>query len=118
MEVKKRFQSLLFQIQLVPLQPGGRQVRHHGRDLPKRPCSDAGESAQNTAKVPKIIRSDAGDESAQNNAKVSNMFSACPYSVCVQHDYAPTVNVKLAGRKQESYPRKNWSSMAGGCATS
>ena len=31
--------------------------------------------------------------------------------MCVQHDYAPTVNVKLAGRKQEAYPRKNWSSM-------
>lgn len=31
--------------------------------------------------------------------------------MCVKHDYAPRVNVKLAGRKQEPYPRKNWSSM-------
>mmetsp|Transcript_26003 Transcript_26003/g.41771 ORF Transcript_26003/g.41771 Transcript_26003/m.41771 type:complete len:293 (+) Transcript_26003:100-978(+) len=31
--------------------------------------------------------------------------------MCVQHDYAPTESVKLAGRPQSSYPRKNWSSM-------
>jgi lipopolysaccharide biosynthesis glycosyltransferase len=31
--------------------------------------------------------------------------------MCVQHDYAPTVQVKLAGMSQEAYPRKNWSSM-------
>ena len=31
--------------------------------------------------------------------------------MCVKHDYAPKVNFKLAGRKQEPYPRKNWSSM-------
>jgi len=31
--------------------------------------------------------------------------------MCVQHDYKPTVGVKLAGRKQDAYPRKNWSSM-------
>jgi len=31
--------------------------------------------------------------------------------MCVQHDYKPTVAVKLAGREQSAYPRKNWSSM-------
>jgi hypothetical protein len=31
--------------------------------------------------------------------------------MCVQHDYTPTAHVKLAGVTQESYPRKNWSSM-------
>ena len=31
--------------------------------------------------------------------------------MCVKHDYVPQVNQKLAGRKQEAYPRKNWSSM-------
>ena len=31
--------------------------------------------------------------------------------MCVQHDYSPSVKVKLAGVKQEAYPRKNWSSM-------
>lgn len=31
--------------------------------------------------------------------------------MCVKHNYTPQVNVKLAGRKQEPYPRKNWSSM-------
>lgn len=31
--------------------------------------------------------------------------------MCVQHDYAPTVTVKLAGKGQEPYPRKNWSSL-------
>jgi lipopolysaccharide biosynthesis glycosyltransferase len=31
--------------------------------------------------------------------------------MCVQHDYKPTVDVKLAGKAQEAYPRKNWSSM-------
>ena len=31
--------------------------------------------------------------------------------MCVQHDYKPTARVKLAGRKQEAYPCKNWSSM-------
>ncbi len=31
--------------------------------------------------------------------------------VCVKHDYNPKVTVKLAGRQQSIYPRKNWSSM-------
>ena len=31
--------------------------------------------------------------------------------MCVKHSYAPRVNIKLAGRQQEPYPRKNWSSM-------
>lgn len=31
--------------------------------------------------------------------------------MCVQHDYSPTVTVKLAGCQQEPYPRKNWSSL-------
>ena len=31
--------------------------------------------------------------------------------MCVQHDYKPTVLAKLAGCRQEAYPRKNWSSM-------
>ena len=31
--------------------------------------------------------------------------------ICVQHDYKPTVGVKLAGKPQSAYPRKNWSSM-------
>ena len=29
---------------------------------------------------------------------------------CVQHDYAPAFNLKMDGKKQASYPRKNWSS--------
>jgi len=31
--------------------------------------------------------------------------------MCVQHDFNPTVTVKLANVAQESYPRKNWSSV-------
>lgn len=31
--------------------------------------------------------------------------------MCVQHDYKPDVTMKLAGRAQSIYPRKNWSSM-------
>lgn len=30
---------------------------------------------------------------------------------CVQHDYTPHANVKMDGRTQTVYPRKNWSSM-------
>ena len=29
---------------------------------------------------------------------------------CVQHDYTPTYNMKMDGKKQAIYPRKNWSS--------
>ncbi len=29
---------------------------------------------------------------------------------CVQHDYTPAFNVKMDGKTQASYPRKNWSS--------
>ena len=29
---------------------------------------------------------------------------------CVQHDYTPAYRVKMDGKKQASYPRKNWSS--------
>jgi len=29
---------------------------------------------------------------------------------CVQHDYTPTYPMKMDGKRQESYPRKNWSS--------
>ena len=29
---------------------------------------------------------------------------------CVQHEYTPTHDVKMDGKKQTSYPRKNWSS--------
>jgi len=29
---------------------------------------------------------------------------------CVQHDYTPAYNLKMDGKKQASYPRKNWSS--------
>lgn len=29
---------------------------------------------------------------------------------CVQHDYVPAHTVKMDGKKQSSYPRKNWSS--------
>ncbi|WP_206367681.1 hypothetical protein [Sphingomonas piscis] len=29
---------------------------------------------------------------------------------CVQHDYSPAHDVKMDGKKQTSYPRKNWSS--------
>lgn len=45
---------------------------------------------------------------------VADLFAKADdrYAVmCVKHDYAPKANVKLAGRKQEPYPRKNWSSM-------
>ncbi|KAK3258346.1 hypothetical protein CYMTET_32606 [Cymbomonas tetramitiformis] len=31
--------------------------------------------------------------------------------MCLKHDYKPSVTTKLAGRQQEAYPRKNWSSM-------
>ena len=31
--------------------------------------------------------------------------------MCVKHDYNPESGVKLAGKVQEAYPRKNWSSM-------
>ena len=48
-----------------------------GRDLPKITYSDAGESAQNAAKVPNSTCSDAG-ESAQNAAKVPK--NTCPDS--------------------------------------
>ena len=29
---------------------------------------------------------------------------------CVQHDYTPAYDVKMDGKKQATYPRKNWSS--------
>ena len=29
---------------------------------------------------------------------------------CVQHDYTPSNDVKMDGKEQTSYPRKNWSS--------
>ena len=29
---------------------------------------------------------------------------------CVQHDYTPAYNLKMDGKKQATYPRKNWSS--------
>lgn len=29
---------------------------------------------------------------------------------CVQHDYVPAYDVKMDGKRQTSYPRKNWSS--------
>jgi lipopolysaccharide biosynthesis glycosyltransferase len=29
---------------------------------------------------------------------------------CVQHDYTPAHNIKMDGKQQTSYPRKNWSS--------
>lgn len=29
---------------------------------------------------------------------------------CVQHDYIPSHNIKMDGKQQTSYPRKNWSS--------
>lgn len=31
--------------------------------------------------------------------------------MCVQHDYAPTQNVKMDGQPQTAYSRKNWSSL-------
>ena len=31
--------------------------------------------------------------------------------MCVKHDYEPTTKIKMDGRKQLLYPRKNWSSM-------
>ena len=40
-------------------------------------------------------------------AKADNRYAV----MCVKHNYAPEVSVKLAGCKQEPYPRKNWSSM-------
>jgi fumarate hydratase class II len=41
-------------------------------NLPKMPCSEVVESAQNAAKVPKITQSDAGKR-AENAAKVPKM---------------------------------------------
>lgn len=29
---------------------------------------------------------------------------------CVQHDYTPALDIKMDGKQQTSYPRKNWSS--------
>jgi lipopolysaccharide biosynthesis glycosyltransferase len=44
-------------------------------------------------------------------AKLLDMVDDSKALMCVQHDYKPTVNTKLAGRAQSCYPRKNWSSM-------
>jgi aspartate ammonia-lyase len=49
----------------------------YGGNLPKMPCSEAVESAQNTTKVPKITQSDAGKR-AQNAAKVPKMSRPVP----------------------------------------
>ena len=49
------------------------------------------------------------------------LFTTCIYNVLkgksrdkalyvVQHDYTPVNTIKMDGKKQESYPRKNWSS--------
>ena len=45
---------------------------------------------------------------------ISNLFSLVEdkYAVmCVQHDYTPQVGLKMDGRQQLQYPRKNWSSV-------
>lgn len=45
---------------------------------------------------------------------INELFKQCDdkYAVmCVQHDYQPSETTKLANRKQDNYPRKNWSSM-------
>ena len=44
---------------------------------------------------------------------VSNLFSNLDSSkaiYCVQHDYTPKEKHKMDGKKQTTYPRKNWSS--------
>lgn len=45
---------------------------------------------------------------------VAELFSLCDDRfalMCVKHDYCPKSNSKLGGKIQETYPRKNWSSM-------
>ena len=45
---------------------------------------------------------------------VNKLFELCDdkYAVmCVQHDYTPKEGVKMDGKKQTLYPRKNWSSL-------
>lgn len=47
-------------------------------------------------------------------ADIGKLFSfADPrYAVmCAQHDYTPTQRMKMDGKQQHQYPRKNWSSM-------
>jgi hypothetical protein len=48
-------------------------------------------------------------------ADVAELFDACQDDAkavyCVQHDHRPPESVKMDGRVQTVYPRKNWSSM-------
>lgn len=76
--------DLLDQVQSMPTTPL-RILKHHPNNPP--------------AAKPDLIRS---------LTQVDDKYAI----MCVQHDYNPTVTVKLAGKGQEPYPRKNWSSMA------
>jgi lipopolysaccharide biosynthesis glycosyltransferase len=42
--------------------------------------------------------------------KVFDGLDPSKAAYCVQHDYVPTYDVKMDGKRQTSYPRKNWSS--------
>ncbi len=45
---------------------------------------------------------------------LKNLFDLCDdkYAVmCVQHDYTPKPGIKMDGKEQTIYPRKNWSSL-------
>lgn len=44
-------------------------------------------------------------QTIMQSVDLSNMVS------CVQHDYIPKSSIKMDGRKQTVYPRKNWSSV-------
>ena len=48
-------------------------------------------------------------------ADVNELFEMCDmdyYSVyCVHHKYEPEKNIKMDGKEQHTYPRKNWSSL-------
>ena len=48
-------------------------------------------------------------------ADVAELFQHCSDPdvavYCVQHDHRPTENLKMDGKVQTSYPRKNWSSL-------
>lgn len=45
---------------------------------------------------------------------IGELFSLCDdrYAImCVKHDYNPTNTIKMGGKTQHIYPRKNWSSL-------
>lgn len=57
-----------------------------------------------------VIFSDCDFLYTRNIHEVLNGLDPSKALYCVQHDYTPANNVKMDGKQQTVYPRKNWSS--------